>query len=86
MVGRERDIDIYRERYGGRESERERKYWVGSAVDRKSTSGSSFTLGSAMVFWCRKKQRFVSLSIARGRLHCTKCGSFEAVWLLKLFD
>jgi hypothetical protein len=29
--------------------------WARSAVDRKSTSGCCFTLGSAMVSWCNKK-------------------------------
>jgi hypothetical protein len=29
--------------------------WAGSAVNRKSTSGCCFTLGSAMVSWCSRK-------------------------------
>jgi hypothetical protein len=36
--------------------------WVGSVVDRKSTSGCCFTLGSAMVSWCSRKQTSVALS------------------------
>jgi hypothetical protein len=36
--------------------------WAGSAVDQKSTFGCCFTLGSAMVSWCSRKQRFVALS------------------------
>jgi hypothetical protein len=35
--------------------------WEGSTVDRKSTSGFCFTLGSTMVSWCRRKQSFVEL-------------------------
>jgi hypothetical protein len=30
--------------------------WAGSVVDRKGTSGCCFTLGSAMVSWCSRKQ------------------------------
>jgi hypothetical protein len=39
--------------------------WAGSAVDRKSTSGCCFTLGSAMVSWCSRKQSSVALSTAK---------------------
>ncbi|XP_019052684.1 PREDICTED: uncharacterized protein LOC109114472 [Nelumbo nucifera] len=30
--------------------------WAGDAVDRRSTSGYCFSLGSAVVSWCSKKQ------------------------------
>jgi hypothetical protein len=36
--------------------------WAGNTVDQRSTSGCCFTLGSAMVSWCSKKQSFVALS------------------------
>jgi hypothetical protein len=36
--------------------------WAGSTVDRKSTSDCCFTLGSAMISWCSRKQTFVALS------------------------
>jgi hypothetical protein len=36
--------------------------WAGSRVDRKSTSVCCFTLGSAMVAWCTRKQSSVALS------------------------
>jgi hypothetical protein len=39
--------------------------WVGSTVDRKSTSSCCFTLGSAMIFWCSRKQSSVVLSTAK---------------------
>jgi hypothetical protein len=35
--------------------------WAGSAVDRKSTSGCCFTLGSAMVSWCSRKQKHIEI-------------------------
>ena len=37
--------------------------WAQSAIDRKSTFGCSFSLGSAMVSWLSKKQSFVALSV-----------------------
>ena len=36
--------------------------WAGSVVDRKSTSGCCFTLGSASISWMSKKQKSVALS------------------------
>jgi hypothetical protein len=38
--------------------------WARSAVDRKSTYGCCFTLGSAMASWCSRKQSYVALSTA----------------------
>jgi hypothetical protein len=39
--------------------------WARSAKDRKSTSCICFSLGSAMVSWASRKQKFVALSIAK---------------------
>jgi hypothetical protein len=39
--------------------------WAGSAMDRKSTSGCCFNLGSSMVSWCSRKHTFVALSTAK---------------------
>jgi len=36
--------------------------WVGSADDRKSTSGSCFFLGNNLIYWFSKKHNSVSLS------------------------
>jgi hypothetical protein len=41
--------------------------WAGSAVDRMITFGCCFTLGSAMVSWCNKKQTSVALSTAKAK-------------------
>ena len=38
--------------------------WAGSSVDRKSTSGYCFSLGSGMTSWCSRKQKSVALSSA----------------------
>jgi hypothetical protein len=58
--------------------------WAGSAVDRKSTSGCCFTLGSAMVFWCTNKQTSVPLSTAEVEYIALCVAIHKAVWLRKL--
>ena len=90
MEGREREKerDTQRERerekiWGGG-SERGITYWVGSAIDRKSTLCSYFTLGSTIVSWCRKKQSFVALSIREEDYIALSVAVCKEVWLLKL--
>jgi hypothetical protein len=58
--------------------------WAGSAVDPKSTSGCCFTLGSAMVSKCSKKQSFVALSTAEAEYIVLSVAIREAMWLRKL--
>jgi hypothetical protein len=58
--------------------------WAGSAVDRKSTLGSCFTLGSTMVSWCRRKQSSVALSTIEEEYIALRVAVREAVWLHKL--
>jgi hypothetical protein len=58
--------------------------WAGSAVDRKSTSGSCFTLGSTMVSWCNRKQSSKALSTAEAEYIALSVAVREAVWLRKL--
>ena len=36
--------------------------WARNVIDRRSTSGYCFSIGSAMISWCSKKQQTVSLS------------------------
>ena len=38
--------------------------WAGCAFDRKKTSGCCFGLGSAVVLWFSRKQKFVALNSA----------------------
>eukprot|EP00253_Pinus_taeda_P001719 PITA_01719 len=38
--------------------------WAGSVVDRKSTSGCCFNLGSASISWMSRKQKSMALSTA----------------------
>jgi hypothetical protein len=58
--------------------------WAGSIVDRKSTSGCCFTLGSSMVSWCSRKQKSVALSTAESEYITLSAAVHEAVWLRKL--
>jgi hypothetical protein len=60
--------------------------WAGSAVDRKSTSGCCFSLGSAMISWMSRKQTSVALSTAEAEYIAANMASREAVWLRKLLS
>lgn len=58
--------------------------WVGSSVDRKSTSGYCFNVGSEMVFWCSRKQKSVALSFAKEQYMLTSTTTCKFIWLQKL--
>jgi hypothetical protein len=58
--------------------------WARSTVDRKSTFGCCFTLGSAMVSWCSRKQTYVALSTAKAEYIALSVAVCELVWLHKL--
>eukprot|EP00253_Pinus_taeda_P016287 PITA_16287 len=62
------------------------RYLRGSVVDRKSTSGCCFTLGSASISWMSRKQKSVALSTAEAEYIAASMTSCEAVWLRKLFS
>ena len=61
--------------------------WIGSAIDRKSTSGCFFIMVSCMISCFSRKQSCVALSIDEAE-YVTACStSCEVVWLRKLlFD
>jgi hypothetical protein len=58
--------------------------WAGSSVDRKSTSGYCFNIGSGMTSWCSRKQKSVALSSAEAEYMAASTASCEAIWLRKL--
>jgi hypothetical protein len=58
--------------------------WAGSVVDRKSTSGCCFTLGSAMVSLCSRKQAYLALSTAEAKYIALCVAVCEAVYLRNL--
>lgn len=55
--------------------------WAGSVVDRKSTSGCCFILGSAIISWCSRKQSLVALSTTKAEYIAACVATREAVWL-----
>ena len=61
--------------------------WVGSSIDRKSTSGCSLSMRSGVISWFSRKQSHVELSIAEAEYVTTCLVSSEEVSLRKLlFD
>ena len=58
--------------------------WTRSTVDKKSTSGCCFNLGSTMVSYCSRKQTSVALSTTEARYIAMSIEALEAVWLRKL--
>ena len=57
--------------------------WVGSVIDRKSTSRCCFSMGSGVISWFNRKQSCVALSTAEAEYVTACC---EAVWLRKLLS
>ena len=55
-------------------------------MDRKSTSGCFFTLGSASIYWMSRKQNSMALSTVEGEYIVASMACCEAVWLMKLFS
>jgi hypothetical protein len=60
--------------------------WVGSTKDRKSTSGTCFNLGSAMISWSNRKHKSVALSTTEAKYIAACEACTEAIWLRKLIS
>ena len=60
--------------------------WAGSAIDRKSTSGCCFSMGSGVISWFSRKQSCVALSTAKAEYFTACSTSCEVVWLRKLLS
>jgi ribonuclease HI len=58
--------------------------WAGNTADQRSTSGYAFTLGSAAIAWCSKKQPTVALSNTEAEYRGVVVATCEAVWLKQL--
>ena len=56
-------------------------YLEGSVVDRKSTSGGCYCLGSSMISWFSKKQSSVSISIVEVEYIAACSTRCEAIWI-----
>ena len=61
-------------------------YWEGSAIDRKSTLGCCFSMGSGVISWFSRKQSCVALSTAEAEDVAACSASCEVVWLRKLLS
>ena len=53
--------------------------WAGSVVDRKSTSGYCFNLGSALISWMSRKKKLVALSTTEAKYIAASMACCEAV-------
>ena len=60
--------------------------WAGSAINRKSTSGCCFNMGSGMISWFSRNQSFMALSIAEAEYVTTCSASCEELWRRKLLS
>ena len=60
--------------------------WVGSPIDRKSTTSYCFNLGSAMISWCSRKQGSIAQSTVEVEYIAASDATREAVWLRKLIS
>ena len=58
--------------------------WVGSSIDRKSTSGCCFSMRSSVISWFSTKKSHVALSTAEAEYITACSASCEPVWLWKL--
>ena len=59
---------------------------AGSAINRKSTSGCCFSMGSCVISCFSRKQYCVALSITKAEYVAACLASCEAVWLWKLLS
>jgi hypothetical protein len=55
--------------------------WAGSPMDRKSTSGGIFSIGSIVVSWYSRKQRSVALSLEEEEYMAVSQATCEAIWM-----
>ena len=60
--------------------------WVDSVVDRKSTSGYCFSMGSTMISWSSRKQGSIAQSTAEEEYIAASDACKEAVCLRKLLS
>ncbi|XP_073033839.1 secreted RxLR effector protein 161-like [Primulina eburnea] len=60
--------------------------WAGCLEDRKSTSGYVFSLGSAVISWCSKKQATTTLSSSEAEYVAATSAACQAVWLQRILE
>ena len=55
--------------------------WAGDSTDRNSTSGYSISLGSRPIYWSRKKQASIALSLVEVEYRGVVNITIQAMWL-----
>lgn len=55
--------------------------WACNMVNRKTTFGCCFNLGSRAVYWFKRKQTLVALSFAKAEYMVANLATCEAIWL-----
>ena len=60
--------------------------WAGNSINRKSTSGCCFSMGSGVISWFSRKKSYVAPSTAKAEYVTTCSTSCEVVWLRKLLS
>ena len=60
--------------------------WAGSVLDRKSTSGGCYSLGSAMISWFSRKQSSVALNTTETEYIAACSSSCDTIWLQNLMS
>ena len=60
--------------------------WAGSAIDKKTTSGCCFSMGSGVISWFSRKRYCVALSTTEVEYVASCSASCEVVWLRKLLS
>lgn len=60
--------------------------WGGSLVDRKSTSGMCFRIGSSVIAWGSKKQDAVALSTTEAEYITATSAACQLVWLRRIMS
>ena len=58
--------------------------WAGSSIDRNSTFGCWFSLGSGVISWFSRKQSYVALSTVEVEYVIACSTSCEEIWQWKL--
>ena len=60
--------------------------WAGNVIDRRSTSGYCFSIGSAMISWCSKRQQTISLSSTEAKYVAATVAAQECIWIKRLLQ
>ena len=58
--------------------------WAGIPMDRKSTSGGVFSIGSTTFSWYSRKQRSMALSSVEAKYMAASQATCEAIWMRKI--